>query len=248
MNDMIPMGVEQSQSKVEIVNAYLRGVYRWMLFGLLITALSSYLTVYTPLSALFYNVVVDQASGTALMAPTMLFWALIIGELGLVFYLIARISRLSAMTASGLFLFYSLLNGVTISSILLIYTFSSVVYTFLICAVMFGGMSLYGLITKKDLTSWGSFLIMGLFGVLLAMIVNIFLGSQQLGYVISIIGVLVFTGLTAYDTQRLKVMGESMPAGDATAVRRGTILGALTLYLDFINLFLMLLQLFGSRR
>ena len=109
-------------------------------------------------------------------------------------------------------------------------------------------MSVYGLVTKKDLTSWGSFLFMGLVGVIIASVVNIFLQSSAMHFIIGIAGVLIFTGLTAYDTQQLKVMGESAPADDATAVRRGTILGALRLYLDFINLFLMLLRLFGGSR
>jgi hypothetical protein len=120
--------------------------------------------------------------------------------------------------------------------------------TFVICAGMFAGMSIYGMTTKKDLTSWGSFLFMGLIGIIIASIVNIFVGSSALQWGISVLGVVIFTGLTAYDTQRLRMMGESAPHGDHTAIRRGTILGALTLYLDFINLFLMLLRLFGASR
>jgi hypothetical protein len=143
---------------------------------------------------------------------------------------------------------YSGLNGVTLSAILLAYTGSSVVGTFVICAGMFGAMSIYGMVTKKDLTSLGSFMFMGLIGIILASVVNIFLRSPGLEFAISGIGVLVFVGLTAYDTQKLKEMGQTAPMEDGTAVRRGTILGALTLYLDFINLFLMLLRFFGQGR
>ncbi|MBA4358071.1 MAG: hypothetical protein C0405_10145, partial [Desulfovibrio sp.] len=119
---------------------------------------------------------------------------------------------------------------------------------FVVTAGMFGAMSVYGMVTKRDLTSMGSFLFMGLIGIVLASVVNMFLKSSAMGFIISVIGVLVFTGLTAYDTQKLKYMGEAMPLGDGTAIRRGTILGALTLYLDFLNLFLMMLRLFGSSR
>jgi FtsH-binding integral membrane protein len=177
-----------------------------------------------------------------------LFWGLVIGQLLMVVGLSAAITRLSGAMATGLFMAYSALNGVTISFIFLAYTQASIVSTFLICAGMFGAMSLYGLTTKKDLTGWGSFLFMGLIGVVIASIVNIFLMSSMMHFIISVMGVIVFTGLTAYDTQQLRVMGETMPEDDSTAVRRGTILGALRLYLDFINLFLMLLRLFGTAR
>ncbi|HKK33722.1 MAG TPA: Bax inhibitor-1/YccA family protein, partial [Desulfomicrobiaceae bacterium] len=143
---------------------------------------------------------------------------------------------------------YSAMNGATLSAVLLAYTGASVFSTFLVCAGMFGAMSVYGMTTKKDLTSMGSFLFMGLIGIIIASVVNIFLQSPAMHFVISGVGVLIFTGLTAYDTQKLKAMGESAPMDDATAVRRGTILGALTLYLDFINLFLMLLRFMGQGR
>lgn len=173
---------------------------------------------------------------------------LIVAELGLVIAISAGISKLSAGTATGLFLIYSGLNGITISSILTVYTAASIFSTFLVCAGMFVAMSLFGLSTKKDLSSWGSFLFMGLIGVILAMVVNIFLQSPMMEFIISGIGVLVFVGLTAYDTQKLRNMGLSAPMEDGTAIRRGTILGALTLYLDFINLFLMLLHFLGQMK
>ena len=178
----------------------------------------------------------------------MIFFGMLIAELGIVFYLSARINKLSAGTATGLFLLYSALNGVTISLVLAVYTAQSVFAAFVTCSGMFAAMSVYGHVTKKDLTSWGSFLFMGLIGLLIAMLVNIFLQSSVMQMVISFAGVIIFTGLTAYDTQKLKEMGESAPLDDAVAMRRGVILGALTLYLDFVNLFLMLLRLFGGNR
>jgi FtsH-binding integral membrane protein len=222
--------------QAEVLNAFLRGVYQWMAGGLALTAITAYLVASSPtlVQAIFGNPI--------------LFWGLIIAEFGLVMGISGGISKLSASAASGLFLLYSGLNGVTLSAILLAYTGSSVVGTFVICAGMFGAMSVYGMVTKKDLTSMGSFMFMGLVGIILASIVNIFLKSPGLEFAISGIGVLVFVGLTAYDTQKLKVMGQSAPMDDGTAIRRGTILGALTLYLDFINLFLMLLRFFGQAR
>jgi FtsH-binding integral membrane protein len=226
----------QTAPRAEALNAFMRGVYQWMAGGLGLTAITAYLVASSPalIQAIFGNQI--------------LFWGLIIAEFGLVMWISAGIGRLSASMASGLFLLYSGLNGVTLSAILLAYTGSSVVGTFVICAGMFGAMSVYGMVTKKDLTSLGSFMFMGLIGIILASVVNIFLRSPGLEFAISGIGVLVFVGLTAYDTQKLKEMGQTAPMEDGTAVRRGTILGALTLYLDFINLFLMLLRFFGQGR
>ncbi len=225
-----------TRTRTEVVNAFMRGVYQWMTFGLLLTA---GLAWFTSSNQTMVNLVYGNQT---------LFFGLLIAELALVFGISAGIRRLSAGMATGLFLLYSALNGITLSFIFLVYTQASIFQTFVICAAMFGGMSLYGMTTKKDLTSWGSFLFMGLIGIIIASIVNIFLKNPMMHFVISFIGVIVFTGLTAYDTQKLSMMGESMPANDATAVRRGVILGALTLYLDFINLFLMLLRLFGGSR
>jgi hypothetical protein len=226
----------QTAPRAEALNAFMRGVYQWMAGGLALTAITAYLVASTP------------ALVQAILDNQILFWGLIIAEFGLVMWISAGIGRLSASMASGLFLLYSGLNGVTLSAILLAYTGSSVVGTFVVCAGMFGAMSIYGMVTKKDLTSLGSFMFMGLIGIILASVVNIFLRSPGLEFAISGIGVLVFVGLTAYDTQKLKEMGQTAPMEDGTAVRRGTILGALTLYLDFINLFLMLLRFFGQGR
>ncbi|WP_457571763.1 Bax inhibitor-1/YccA family protein [Desulfovulcanus sp.] len=224
------------KAKTEVLNIFMRGVYQWMAMGLGLTALVAYFVASSPtlIQAIFGN--------------PLLFWGLIIGEVMLVVGITGGITRLSAQAATTLFLVYSGLNGITLSAILLIYTATSIASTFLVCAGMFAAMSVYGLTTKKDLTSWGSFLFMGLVGIILASIVNIFLKSPAVNFVLSSIGVIVFVGLTAYDTQKLKVMGETAPLDDSLAIRRGTILGALTLYLDFINLFLMLLRFFGQTR
>ncbi|MBT8763703.1 Bax inhibitor-1/YccA family protein [Desulfohalobiaceae bacterium Ax17] len=222
--------------RTEVLNVFMRGVYQWMAIGLGLTALVAYFVASSPIliQAIFGN--------------PLLFWGLIIGELLLVVGISGGITRLSASAATSLFLVYSGLNGITLSAVLLIYTATSIASTFVVCAGMFAAMSIYGLTTKKDLTSWGSFLFMGLVGIILTSIVNIFLKSPAVHFVISGIGVIIFVGLTAYDTQKLKVMGESAPLDDSLAMRRGTILGALTLYLDFINLFLMLLRFFGQSR
>jgi len=225
-----------TKARVEVLNAFMRGVYQWMALGLGLTGIIAYFTATSPtlLQIIFGNPLV--------------MWGLLIGELLLVVGLSAGISKLSGSTATFLFLLYSGLNGLTLSAIFLVYTTSSIASTFLICAGMFAAMSIYGLTTKKDLTSLGSFLFMGLIGIIIASIVNIFLKSSAFQFVISGIGVIVFVGLTAYDSQKLKLMGESAPYDDTLAIRRGTILGALTLYLDFINLFLMLLRFFGQSR
>ena len=226
----------RTQSRVQVVNAFMQGVYRWMGTGLAVTAVAAYYTASSPalMELIFGN-------------PLLLF-GLIAAELGLVLAVSAGISRMSGTTATGLFMLYSALNGVTLSAVLTVYTPASVVSTFVVCAGMFGAMSLYGMTTRKDLTGWGSFLFMGLIGIILAMVVNIFIQSPMINFVVSGLGVLIFVGLTAYDTQKLTRMGQNAPMDDATAVRRGTILGALTLYLDFINLFLFLLHFLGQMR
>jgi hypothetical protein len=225
-----------THARAEVLNAFMRGVYQWMAAGLGLTAAAAYMTS------------TSQALMEFIFGNTMVLMLLIIAELGLVVAVSAGIRRMSAGTATGLFLLYSGLNGVTLSAILTIYTAASIFSTFVVCSGMFVAMSVYGMTTKKDLTSWGSFLFMGLIGIILASVVNIFLQSPMLDFAVSGIGVIVFVGLTAYDTQKLRAMGETAPNDDSTAIRRGTILGALTLYLDFINLFLMLLRFMGQMR
>jgi hypothetical protein len=178
----------------------------------------------------------------------LLFFGLIIAELALVFTISSRVHRMQASTATALFVIYSALNGATLSFIFLIYTASSITSTFFICAATFVGCSIYGWITKRDLTSMGGFMMMGLIGIIIASVVNIFIRSSGMTMIISYIGVLVFIGLTAYDTQHLKTMAQTQPDGiEAVVIRKGAILGALKLYLDFINLFLMLLRILGNR-
>ena len=206
----------------------MRGVYGWMGGGLALTAFVSLLTVSSP------------ALLQAILGNRVLFYALIFGELGLVIGISGAINRISASTASLLFLAYAALNGLTMSTIFVAYTSSSVVSTFVVTAGMFGAMSLYGYMTRSDLTSWGSFLFMGLIGVVIASVVNMFLQSSTIYWIMSFCGVIVFTGLTAYDTQKIKNQGN--------VGTKGAILGALTLYLDFINMFLILLRMLGNRR
>jgi len=212
-------------------NALIRQVYAWMGAGLIITAFMALVTLSSPV---IFNAIVGNR---------FVFYGLIIGELALVFTLSGAINRLSATTATLLFVAYSALNGVTLSVVALVYTANSIASTFVITAGMFGAMSIYGYVTKRDLTSWGSFLFMGLIGVVIASVVNIFVASSTVSWVISGIGVIVFIGLTAYDTWKIKAM-----AAQGTEGRKPAILGALTLYLDFINLFLMLLRFTGNRR
>ena len=233
MNDMRTFSTAEARVGV---NDYVRGVYNWMAAGLGVTGIVAYFVATSPamLQAIF-------GSG--------LFWLLIIAQLGLVFAISGFISRISSGTATGLFLLYSALMGVTLSSIFIIYTSESIVSVFFICAGTFIACSIYGWTTKKDLTSWGSFFFMGLVGIIIASIVNIFMKSSVLHMMISYIGVFVFVGLTIYDTNKIKQMAMSQPADvDASTIRKGAIIGALSLYLDFINLFLMLLRIFGSSR
>lgn len=207
------------------------GVYRWMTVGLFLTA------------AVAYGVASSRAALEIILGNKMVFYGLIIGELGLVFAISGLVHRLSAAAAGALFLLYSAINGATLSVVLLVYTGASVVSALAATGGTFAAMSLYATVTKKDLSSWGSFLFMGLVGIIIASLVNVFLGSGLLGFVISCASVVVFTGLTAYDTQKLRAI-----AAEGGGTGTVAIVGALTLYLDFINLFLALLRLFGNRR
>lgn len=231
MNELNPIYTRPAEQVVVRQNTLIRQVYAWMGAGLTVTAIMALVTLSSP-SIL-----------TAIVGNRLLFFGLMIGELALVFILSGAINRLSASTATLIFIAYSALNGVTLSVVALVYTANSIASTFVVTAGMFGAMSIYGYATKRDLTSWGSFLFMGLIGVVIASVVNIFVGSSAVSWFISAIGVIVFTGLTAYDTWKIKEM-----AAQGTEGRKPAILGALTLYLDFINLFLMLLRFTGSRR
>jgi len=220
-----------------LVSDYVRSVYNWMGIGLAITGFVA------------YYVSTSEALIRLVFGNPLLLIVLFIAEFGLVFSIAGRVNRMSAGTATALFVIYSGLNGVTLSAIFLVYTQSSIVSTFFICAATFIACSLYGWATKKDLTSLGGFMVMGLIGIIIASLVNLFIKSSGLSVIISYIGVFVFIGLTAYDTQKIKNMAMTQPANlDGAVIRKGAILGALSLYLDFINLFLMLLSILGQRR
>ena len=225
--------ITPSLSVDERVTAFLRGVYGWMGLGLAVTALTAWSIAGSP------SVVM------AIAQNRLLFWGLMIAQLGIVVALSARVERMSPSTASLLFIAYSALTGVTLSFVMLAYTGESVATTFLVTAGMFGALAAYGTTTRRSLTGLGQFLFMGLIGVVLASIVGMFWQSDGLQFVISFIGVIVFTGLAAYDAQRLKNMALTTPAGQFGSY---TIVGALALYLDFINLFLFLLRFLGNRR
>jgi FtsH-binding integral membrane protein len=215
------------------ISAFLSKVYGWMFLGLLITAGTA------------LAVASSETLVTTLILNRFLFWILLFAQLGVVFYLSARVDKLAPATAAGLFLLYSAMVGVTTSVILLLYTGASIVSTFAITAGMFGAMAVFGTFTRRSLAGVGQFMFMGLIGLIIAMIVNIFWMNSALYFVISVIGVIVFTGLTAWDAQRLKQMAVALPDG-----RTGSyaVVGALSLYLDFINLFFFLLRLLGGRR
>ncbi len=217
-------------------NILLNSVYHWMMIGLLISGLSAFMVTHsaTLLHLLFGN-------------PYMI-WVLFLVELGLVIAISAGINKMDVSTARVLFILFSIIDGMTLASIFLIYTEASIVTTFFIAAMTFGVMSLYGYFTDTDLSSWGNLLFVGLLGIIIAIIVNFFLQSPIFEWWISVIGVIIFVGLTAYDTQKIKAMGEAMAGDDQQSLSRVAIVGALALYLDFINLFVMMLEFFGNRR
>ena len=217
----------------ERVGAFLSKVYGWMFVGLLVTAVTAFVVASSP--ALIEMVVLNR----------LVFWVLIIAQLGLVFYLSARVEHMAPVTAAGLFVLYSGLTGLTSSVILLVYTGTSIASTFIITAGMFGAMAFFGTVTKRSLAGMGQFLFMGLIGLVIASIVGLFWQNGALQFVISVVGVLVFTGLTAWDAQRLKQMAVALPDGRVGAY---AVVGALSLYLDFINLFFFLLRFTGGRR
>lgn len=210
-------------------------VFLWMTMGLSITALTAMLTFNSP--QIFY----------AIISSKLLFYGLMIGELALVWYLSARVMSMSFASATACFGIYSVLNGLTLSVIFAAYTTTSIATTFFVTAGTFGAMALIGYTTKRDLSKMGSILMMAVIGLIIATVVNIFVGSSMLQMIISGAGVLIFTGLTAYDTQKIKEM-LAYAEGDSDQVKKLSVLGALTLYLDFINLFLYLLRFLGSSR
>ena len=222
-----------TQASAERIGAFLRSVYGWMCLGLAITALTAGIVASSP------GVVI------AIARNGVLFWGLAIAQLGIVLVLSGRVQTLAASTAAALFVVYSMLTGVTLSFILFLYTGESIASTFVVTAGMFGALAAFGTVTRRSLAGWGQFLFMGLIGVVLASIVGLFWQNDGFQFVTAFIGVIVFTGLAAYDAQRLKAMALATPDGQAGSY---AIVGALALYLDFVNLFLFLLRLFGGRR
>lgn len=221
------------EKKKSAQTAVFRQVYIWMSMALFITGITA--LIIADNNALVYS----------LASNPMLFWGAAIAEVILVLVLASRIHKMSLTTATIMFIVYSVLNGVTMSLLFVVYTSESIAATFFITAGTFGAISLYGYTTKKDLSSWGSILFMALIGILIASLVNIFLGSETLYWIISYAGVLIFVGLTAYDTQKIKEMIMESDVNEASY--KIALMGALTLYLDFINLFIYLLRIFGDR-
>ena len=229
----------QSYKKVaNIINAglrqYMLNVFSYMSGGLAVTALVAYFAS------------TSQAFMSAMLSSPMLFWLIALAPLGIAFYLIIRISRMSPEKARGLFFGYSAIMGLSLSSIFLVYSTASIAQTFFVTSSMFLSMVIYGYVTERDLTSFGSFLLMGLIGLIIASVVNVFMESTTASLVISAIGVIVFTGLTAYDTQIIKSYYTELDS-DGTSEKKA-IIGAFRLYLDFINLFLYLLRFIGRAR
>lgn len=226
------------------LRAYMLRVYNYMLVGLGLTGGVAWLTVHTPLLRIFYSVVETQA-GVAVQ-PNILGWVAIFAPLAMVFFLSFRIQKMSFAAAQTTFWIYAALMGLSLSTILLVYTGASIALTFFVTAAMFGAMSLWGYTTGRDLTGMGSFLFMGLIGLVIASLANMFFHSSALQFALSVIGVLIFTGLTAYDSQSIKNLYYVGDDGEVTGKK--AVMGALRLYLDFINLFIYLLRFMGNRR
>jgi len=228
----IPGAVERAEVD-EGLRSYMLRVYNYMASGLALTGIVAYLVSQSP-----------QAMHAIFGTP--LYWLVVLAPLGLVFFLSARITRMQPTTAQALYWVYAGLMGVSMAFIFVVYTGDSIARVFFISAGSFAGLSLYGYTTRRDLSAYASFLMIGLIGVVLASLVNLFFHSTALQFALSVIGVLVFAGLTAYDTQSIKEL--YIAGDDAGVATRKSVMGALRLYLDFLNLFLLLLQLFGSRR
>jgi len=238
-------GYRTDQAAIDAgLRAYMIRVYNYMTAGVALTGLVAWFTFSAAVTDVGGALQLTAFGHTIFQSPLM--WVLVLAPLGLVFALSFGINRLSAGTALTLFFVYAGLLGLSLASIFLVYTGASITRVFFISAATFGAMSLWGYTTQRDLTGVGSFMFMGLIGIIIASLVNVFLKSTGLDWAISVIGVIIFVGLTAYDTQRIKEMYSAMD--DGTVAGRKAVMGALSLYLDFINLFLMLLRMFGDRR
>lgn len=226
---------ERTLTSADAASALMRKVYLWMTLALIVTGVTA------------YGVATSPGLVQAIFGNSVLFWGMIIAEFGLVFAISSAINRLSLMTATLLFILYSVINGATLSVLLLAFTASSIANVFFITAGTFGVMSIIGYTTKTDLSSMGKILFMALIGLIIATIVNVFVGSSGLDLIISYVGVLIFVGLTAYDTQKIKnMLAEATDTGET--MQKVALLGALSLYLDFINLFIYLLRILGDRK
>ena len=221
------------KAQTDMLSLVMRQVYLRMFLALLVTAITAYYVAVTPAITQF------------VFGSRVVFWILIIAEFGLVIGLSAALHKMSTTTANVMFLLYAVLNGVTLSSIFFVYQLGSIAFTFFITAGVFLAMSIYGYVTKKDLNTFGSYCVMGLFGIIIATLVNLFVHSSTLEWIVSFIGVGIFMGLTAWDTQKIK---ESAYAIEPSGVGKLAVIGALSLYLDFINMFLYLLRFFGNSR
>ncbi len=242
-NETARYGTTASRANADIdqgLRAYMLRVYNYMAIALAVTGVAALVT---------FNMAVSGGQLTSFGAAiytSPLKWVVMLAPLALVFFLSFRIQSMSVGAAQATFWIYSALVGVSLSTIFLVYTATSITQTFFVTAAAFGALSLYGYTTKRDLSAMGSFLIMGLFGLIIAMLVNLFLQSSAMQFAISVIGVLIFAGLTAWDTQKIKNMYDYV-ANDETMMGRTAIMGALSLYLDFINMFMFLLQFLGNR-
>lgn len=231
----------RSQAEIdEGLRSYMLTVYNYMCSALALTGLAAYVTANTPA---ILNLIYSVQGGT--IAPTMLGWIIMFSPLSFVLALSFGINRMQASTAQMVFWAFSIVMGLSLSNILLYYTGASIAKTFFVTAAAFGSLSLYGYTTKKNLSGMGSFLIMGLFGIIIASVVNMFMQSSGMDFVISVLGVLIFAGLTAYDTQRIKLM--YLEGDHSETASKKAVMGALSLYLDFINMFLFLLRFMGNR-
>ena len=233
----IPVMQDSYTGEQDSAKAFILKVYMWMSLGLFITAGVSIAPFLILSETQFINLISEYIY---------VFYGLLVVEFLIVLGLSFLINKMPAILGLAAFLFYSFLNGVTLSPIFIIYTGASIFSTFLICGMMFGGTSILGFVTKMDLTKFGGYLTMALIGLIVAMVVNIFLNSSMMSWIISVVGVLLFVGLTAYDTQKIKNMAGSIDSASEDG-KKASIMGALTLYLDFINLFLFLLRLLGKR-
>tara|TARA_B100000886_G_scaffold321005_1_gene262901 strand:+ start:159 stop:923 length:765 start_codon:yes stop_codon:yes gene_type:complete len=237
---------ETSAVMDEGLRAYMLKVYNYMATGILLTGIVALITFKMSVVTNDVGSIVGLTQIGNAIYMSGLKWIVMLAPLGIVFYMSFGINKMTAAKAQTTFWIFAALMGLSLSSILLVYTGMSVTRVFFICSATFGAMSIYGYTTKRDLTKLGSFLMMGLIGIIIASIVNIFMKSSMMYFVISILGVLIFVGLTAYDTQKIKNMYSVSDTGELMGKK--AVMGALTLYLDFINLFIMLLRLFGQRR